>query len=79
LLDRVVLRIATVIIGSGVPAEVSALVAAHRNGRFHNYAWLFPVHGRSISVARIPDVLHIHSGTLYVVLSTMASRTGNGA
>ena len=66
-----------VIIGSGVPAEVSALVASPRNGRFHGYSWLFPVHACSISVARFPEALNIHSGTVHVVLSTMAIRTRN--
>src|SRR5215210_2522256 len=47
--------IARVIIGSGVSAKVSALVTSHRNGRFHGYSWLFPVHARSISVARFPN------------------------
>jgi hypothetical protein len=60
LLEHVVLRIARVIIGSGVSAEVSALVDSHRSGRLHGYCWLFPAHGRSISVARFPDALHIH-------------------
>ena len=66
-----------VIIGSGVLAEVSALVASHRNGRFHGYSWLFPVHEGSISIARFPEALHIHSGTLHVLLSTMTIRRRN--